>query len=205
MKMMSDDLSKTFDVLKEKHEKKVTSLESYSKYYTFKYFNIIESLNVNTNLLLEKIRFVLHEMEIDTSKLYYDAVHQLPCSGRGPRPVTINFVSKLDCDMVWANKSLSKQSSSQVFIREHFNEKVERNIRKLLPIRHAAIDQGQNMCLVKDKLTIDSKPYTVDNLHELPPDLSPDKLATKTINKHTFFFWAATPLNNFLPSKFQKR
>ncbi len=105
--------------------------------------------------------------------------------------------------MVWVNKSLLCKSSSQVFIREHFNEKVERNIRKLLPIRHAAIDQGKKVCLVEDKLTIDSKPNTVDNLHELPPDLSPDKLATKTINKHTFFFLAATPISNFHPSKFQ--
>ncbi len=59
----------------EKQEKKLASLESYSKYYNPKFFNIIESPNKNTNLLLEKIRFVLHEMEIDSSKLYFDAVH----------------------------------------------------------------------------------------------------------------------------------
>ncbi len=81
-------------------------------------------------------------MEIVSSKLYFDAVNRLPSSGHGPQPVIVKFVSKLDHDMVWANKSLLGKSSSQVFIREHFNEKVERNIRKLLPIRHAAIDQG---------------------------------------------------------------
>ncbi len=59
------------------------------------------------------------------------------------------------------------------------------------------------MRLVEDKLTIDSKPYTADHLHEVPPDLSPDKLATKTINKHTFFYSAATPLSSFHLSKFQ--
>ncbi len=89
--------------------------------------------------------------------------------------------------MVWANKSLLGKSSSQEFIREYFNEKVERNIRKLLSIRHVAIDQGKKVRLVKDKLTIDSKPYTGDNLNDLPPDLSPDKLTTKSINKHIFF------------------
>ncbi len=69
--------------------------------------------------------------------------------------------------------------------------------RALLPIRCAAIDLGKNVCLVEDKLTIDSKLYMMDNLHELPTDLSPEKLATKTIDKHTFFFSAATPLSNF--------
>ncbi len=50
---------------------------------------------------------------------------------------------------------------------------------------------------------IDSKPYSVDNLHELPTDLSPEKLATKTNDKYTFFFSLATPLSNFHPSTFE--
>ncbi len=105
--------------------------------------------------------------------------------------------------MVWANKSLLGKSCSQYLYESISIKKVDINIRTLLPIRYVTIDQGKKVCLVEDKLTIDSKPYTGDNLHELPPDLSRDKLATKTINKHTFFFSAATPLCNFHPSKFQ--
>ncbi len=142
-------------------------------------------------------------MEINVANLYIDAVHRLPSSGRGPRPVIIKFISKLDRDMVWAQKASLCKIGSNISVREHFNEKNERNIRKLLPIRHTAIDQGKKVRLAKDRLTIDSKLYTVDNMYELPPDLSPERLATKTINNNTFFFSANTPLSNFHPSKFE--
>ncbi len=56
------------DKIAEKQEKNIASLELYFKYYNLKLFNIIESPNENTNLLLEKIWFVLREMEIDSSK-----------------------------------------------------------------------------------------------------------------------------------------
>ncbi len=61
---------------------------------------------------------------------------------------------------------------------------------------------GKKVRLVGDKLTIDSKTYTVNNLNDLPPNLSPDSLASKTIDNHTFFFSGATLLSNFHQSKF---
>ncbi len=61
---------------------------------------------------------------------------------------------------------------------------------------------GKKVQLVGDKLTIDSKLFTVNNLGELSPDLSPEKLATKTVNDHTFFS-AASTLSNFHTSKFK--
>ncbi len=51
-------------------------------------------------------------------------------------------------------------------------------------------------------MTIDSKHYTVQNLSDLPPELSPENFALKTIISHTFFFSEATPLSNFHPSNF---
>ncbi len=43
-------------------------------------------------------------MEINVANLYIDAAHRLPSSGRGPRPVIIKYISKLDCDMVGPEK-----------------------------------------------------------------------------------------------------
>ncbi len=58
------------------------------------------------------------------------------------------------------------------------------------------------MRLNEDRLTIDGKMYTVNNLNQLPSNLHPRQLATKEIDNHLFFFSEASPLSNYHPSKF---
>ncbi len=60
----------------------------------------------------------------------------------------------------------------------------KQNIRNLLPIRRSVIDMGGKVQIVGDRLTIDSKLYTLNNLSDLHPDLSPTNLFTKAINSH---------------------
>ncbi len=55
--------------------------------------------------------------------------------------------------------------------------------------------------LIEDRLTINSKAYTVKNLHQLPTDLDPKCLATKEID---IFFSDASPLSNFYHSEFTR-
>ncbi len=57
------------------------------------------------------------------------------------------------------------------------------------------------MHLNEDRLTIDGKVHTVNNLNQLPPDLHPRQLATKEIDNHLFFSEARS-LSNYHPSKF---
>ncbi len=90
-----------------------------------------------------------------------------------------------------------KTKGSQIIIREHYDAITECNIRGLLPIRHEAILQKKKVRLVKDKLTVDNRVYTVNNLDRLPPELDLRKLATKEIENHLFFFSSAGPLSNF--------
>ncbi len=115
----------------------------------------------------------------------------------------VKFISKLDRDLVWHNKSKLGNTRCPVLIREHFDETTECNIKRLLPIRRAAIDMGKKVRLVADKLYINSTLYTVNNLKDLPPESSPDNLSNKTINNHTFFYTSASPISNYFPSSFK--
>ncbi len=56
--------------------------------------------------------------------------------------------------------------------------------------------------LFEERLTINSKAYTVKNQHQLPTEVDPKRLATKEIDNFLFFFPDASPLSNIYPSEF---
>ncbi len=66
MKEMSDDLSHKFNDLVESYQqKKIASLEAYSKFYNLKFFNIPETPNETTDILLQRLHHILQMMELD--------------------------------------------------------------------------------------------------------------------------------------------
>ncbi len=135
---------------------KIASFEICSKYYNLNFLNIEESQNEMSDILLEKIYHSFYLIEIDSTKFYLDTIHRLPSNIRGPRPLIVKFISKLDRDLVWCNKSKLNNTRCLVLICEHFAENTEHNIKRLLPIRRGTIDIGTNVCLVADKLYINS-------------------------------------------------
>ena len=190
------------DQLIKKQAKQIEDAEAYSKRYNLKFYNIAESSNENSYMLLDKLAIIFQDMEIDIKRIFIDNIHRLPAGGKGPRPVIVKFVAKLDRNFVWEKRSQLAGKGSPIIIREHYNTTTEKNIRTLLPVRREAINQKKKVRLVEDRLTIDSKVYTVNNLHLLPPELDPKRLATKEIDNCLFFFSDASPLSNFHPSKF---
>ncbi len=135
-------------------------------------------LSENTDILLQKFHSILCNMEIDPSYIltpfvdYHPTVQFLDLSSL---ILSQNYTGTLS----WGKTALLGNTRSPVYIREHYDEATEKNLQRLLPIRRAAIDMGQCVWLIGDKLTIDGKPYTVQNLGELPPNLTPDSLAQK--------------------------
>ncbi len=134
--------------------------------------------------------------------LYIDNLHRLPSNRNGQRPVIVKFVSQMDRQHVWENKHLLGLSGSKVYLREHFNSTIEKNMWILLPFRRAAIDQGRKVRLIEDLLTIDSQTYTMNNLHTLPKELNPAHISSKNIDDSNFFFSTSSTLSNFHSSQF---
>ncbi len=138
---------------------KLTDFESYSKKYNLKVYNVPEHPNEGPDMLLAKIADLFIVMDLDIRKMYIDNIHRLPSlGGRGVRPIIINFVSLLDRDKVWSRRaSLASITGPSVWIREHYAREVEENIRKLLPIRKAALQQKMSVRMTEDKLVITVK------------------------------------------------
>ena len=187
-----------------KLKEKVLSQEAYSKRYNLKFFNIEEEPNETTQKLLSKVAQVTELMEIDLKDLLIDNIHRLPQTrGKGPRPVIVKFVSMLDRNIVFNRKGWLKSKHSNVFIQDHLPVETEQNIRRLLPIRKAAISQGERVKMIGDKLVINSNTYTVKNLHQLPESLKPENVSVRKEDNHIFFFTGSNPLSNFYMCKFK--
>ncbi len=181
---------------------KLKSAESYSKKCNLKLFNVPEDPDESPERLMFKLSQILDSMGLDLRKMYIDNLHRLP-HPQSPRPLIVKFVSFLDRNLVWNNRFRLRENGSNVQIRQHFDRETEANIKKLLPIRKAAIDQGMRVKLVEDRLVINSHTYTVKNLHQLPDSIKPEKVATRTEGDCTFFFTEASPLSNWHPSVFK--
>ncbi len=77
--------------------------------------------------LKNKIGEILSLMNVNIRSLYIDNLHRLPSYSNGAIPV---IISRMDRQLVWENKHLLGLSGSKVYLREHFNSTIEKNIQK---------------------------------------------------------------------------
>ena len=175
----------------------IKAQEAYSKKYNLLFFNIPASPQETSGDLMNKLATVLRYLGLDLAKIYIDNIHRLP--QRQGNPVIVKFVSYLDRDQVWSKRKQLKDNDSKIFIKEHLPVEIESDLKKLLPIRKAAIAQGYRVKLNNEKamLIVNGQSYSAKTLHTLPEDLRPEKVSTRTIDDHTFFFTGACPLSNF--------
>ncbi len=127
VKILTDKIADQDSIIQQQ-QIKIASQEGYSKFYNLKFFNIPETPNETTDILLQRLHLILQMMELDPAHFYIDAIHRLPSSGTGPRPVIVKFISKLDRELVWGKKAMSGKTGSPVYIHEHFDESTEQNI-----------------------------------------------------------------------------
>ena len=113
-----------------------------------------------------------------------------------PRPVIFKFNWFEDRQRVWASRQ--KLKGTNYWISEDFPQEIRDRRRVLQPIAKKARDDGMTASLSIDRLLINHKSYTTDNLHTLPANLKPSKVATPDITDTiTAFFHPASPLSNF--------
>ena len=92
-----------------------------------------------------------------------------------------------------------------IYVDREFSYTTERDRRLLRPFLKAAknIPGLKKKCRLEgNKLVIDSKRYTKENLHELPKNLDPMKVTTKSNDQTLGFFGELCPLSNFHRSSF---
>ena len=64
-------------------------------------------------------------------------------------------------------------------------------------------EKKNNVWLKDDSLILNGHTYTVDNLHQLPEDLQPANIFTRTKGDKAAFFPKYSPLSNHHPAKFK--
>ena len=172
--------------------------------------NKLESYNRRENLLFDGIK---QEPEEDCEKVMrkffqdklgifddikFQRVHRLPYN-KDPNPIICSFVLFSDRQNVWQAKK--KLKDTKFFISEDLPADYIQRRRILQPILREARKQKKLVHLRDDRLVLEGKVYSIDTVHELPDDLQPKSLATKTFDNVTAFFGGLSPLSNFHPVK----
>ena len=118
------------------------------------------------------------------------------------RPICVEFVHKEDRSYVLENGSYLNEG---VFVDKEYPPEIERIRRSLLPILRAAkrLERYKDQSRMNyDKVVIDGKEFTMQNLHELPEDINSFKATSKSDEETVGFFGEANPLSNFHPARF---
>ena len=117
------------------------------------------------------------------------------------RLISVTFVYNEDCEYLLANK---KHLPKGVYADRRYSEEIE-NMRSILRpiIRKARRGKYKGLCRMdKDQIVIEGKKYGVQNLHQLPPEVSTFKCTCEESNECVRFFGELNELSNFHPCKF---
>jgi len=150
-----------------------------------------------------KLLGILKE-NMNLENISFERVHRLGNTGsnrRKPRPIIAKFSSFKERQLVWNNRT--KLKGSNVWVSEDYPQVVHNNRKTLIPILKAAKQSSeiQSASLKQDKLFINGKQFTVENLDDLPEVIQPHNVATVKTDNALVFFSKNAIFSNFHPSK----
>ena len=107
---------------------------------------------------------------------------------------------KSDRNRIWeARAALNK---TKLFLSEDYPEDYKRQRNLLKPVLSAARAKGAKATLVGNKIRVEDKIYSANQIADLPPEINPERGCT-TENKETLcFFGRYSPLSNFYKCSF---
>ena len=189
-------LEKENELLKER----VTALEVYSKSDNLIKEGIAQQKDEDCAAVVRS--FFSDQLKIqDAKNITFTRCHRTysPQADKS-KPIICRFLYLAERERVWAARF--NLQGSHYFLKEHFPPEVNRRRSVLLPILKKAKALKMKARLQADKLVIESRPYTVKTLDQLPSALNPAEIATQRSKKYTAFFSKACPLSNFYPTPF---
>jgi hypothetical protein len=114
-----------------------------------------------------------------------------------PRKLMVKLNTVADRNKIWENKK--KLKNLKFYINEDLPKETEKRRSTMYPILKKAKSIGayqKGSYMIRDKLIVNQKKYTVETIDDLPHDLNPRNTATQTIGPHTFFFTSYSPFSN---------
>lgn len=189
----------------EKLKKAQVESQAYSMRPNLIFEHVPVSMNEN---LTEKIHNILEEnMKIvDGARVNFERIHRMGQGARGkPPPVIVRFHNYSDRARVWKAKRVLHETGSDIFVREQYPAIMEENRRKLMPVYQSARESYKGAYMVRDKVFVKGRQYTVDNINELKKMLpeSGDNIGIKMVNNVSAFLGFQCALSNFYCCSFQ--
>ena len=151
------------------HEK-LLQLETYSRRENLVFSAIPEDTETG-NSPLNKVRDIfVNTLKITEGKtMDIQRCHRIGYKSgkRGrPRDIIVRFVRFPDREQIWAARN--KLKNTDIIMKEDFPQEIDQRRAKLFPIQKAARAENKKAYMVVDKLFIDGRKYTIDNLNTLP-------------------------------------
>ena len=213
-KVNCDELKFECKTLKQHSNK----LDNYSRRKNLVIRGIDEEKNESSAQCEQKVRdfmknkLKLHNDTVDAMK--FAGCHRLSGfvrkgqhANNQKRPIIIRFCNNMDKQSVWGAKS--QLTDAKVSVSENYSADTEYNRNKLYMIYRKAksIDKyKQKVFLNGDVLILENKRYSVDDLVDLPADLSPRLFSEKTNDKCYVFGGIHSkfnPFSNWYPCRIQ--
>ena len=175
----------------------VNSLQSFSRRNNIRIYGLKETKEeVCESVVLNILKDICPTFNDRT----FERVHRLGSYGSN-RPMLCKIFHFKDKMFLLSKRSdLGKLGLK---ISDDFSKTVENNRKPLISVLKEGHKLGLKPKLSGDKLYLKGKTYTSSNMEDLPENLQPQYISTKSQNGITAFFTSHSPLSNFYPSKFQ--
>ena len=180
-------------------EKRLTGLEAYDRRDNLIIHGVAENTEEDcASVVLKSLKDAGIPI-IQRQYPVFTRIHRLPerQNVKGPRPIIMRFHHFEDRNTVWTNKNKLK---GRLYITEDFPAEMKENRRKLAPYLAKAIrlPEVKKASLRGDRLMIDGKAYTADQLYKLPEtDYGGAALATQQQDGVIAFFRKESPRQTF--------
>ena len=165
-----------------------------------------ETYGEDTQMLHNKIVRVLNHMMIfagNGATVPIARVHRVGPFVKGKNwPIVCHFARYYDMQLLLKNRT---QLPDGVFVHEDYPPEIEDRRHVLRPIFNKARKSSEykGKCrLMQDKLILDGKAFTVNNLKDLPKSLHPRTAAEKCNQEALVFFTQGSPFSNFYLAPF---
>jgi ribA/ribD-fused uncharacterized protein len=172
---------------------KIDRQEAYSRKHNL----LLHGVKEDQAPIITTVRRILGSMGIpEPNNIMIDDAHRLgQMSKTRNRPIIFRLILKSDRNLIWdARRNLK---GSDIFISEDLPEVYQRQRNLLKPVLMAAKSSGKKAIFVANKLLIDGKLYSVEQMQDLPQELNPERGCIIENNNTICFFGRYTPLSNF--------
>jgi ribA/ribD-fused uncharacterized protein len=113
----------------------------------------------------------------------------------------------LDRNRMWSAKAkLKGVNGGNIYMGEDYSRETEKRRATLLPILKLArsiTTYETGSYLAGDRLVINKKKYSVENMEDLPADLNPRLTSTVVVGDTTYFYTKHAPFSNHYPASFK--